>query len=211
MEQQQTGQLAEMIRANPAMRRGHLRRRCELCQQAWDCPEAFEWLEEQLVEQTLTQQEIANELRRRWAIDVTQAQVSRHKTRHFDPMLVELRERVMGHQAAAQVFGDVSPEELARIEAQLAIMDARERLEDCENDELAAKLHASIARLAAMLDRAAMTPLEMERLDAAVREKAAQAQQEEDRVKQLVVEFARQYAPDLVKRLAAVDVERGEG
>lgn len=197
-------ELAARLREDEAGRLRYRRRGCEICDAAVVNPEAFWWVEEQLLLGELTQQEIAAGACGQ-GLEITQSQVSVHKRRHFDPRVAEWRESAQRQAAALAVLGTLEPEQMALVEAQMALVDARQRLAECDDPELAAKLHGSIARLSAVVDRAAVTPLELEKLDLINRQKAALAAQEEAKVRELVVAWVREHKPRLLPEFAEVD------
>lgn len=205
-------EMLRVIRENPALREMFRRRGCEICDLAQTEPEAYLFVEEEVIAPTMTQQGVAEALRARWGVEVTQSQVSNHKTRHVDPAIAEYREQAIAHRAALSVLGTIKPGEQAVVAAQLALMDAQKRLEalpETGDEKAAGILQGSIAKLSAFLDKSERTPLELQQLEAIVREKEALAAQAEERVEELAVEWLRENAPEVYARFAAQAEEEG--
>ncbi|MBI2299832.1 MAG: hypothetical protein HYU66_12970 [Armatimonadetes bacterium] len=195
--------LAAEFREHPLLRTGHWQPRCDLCRLAQTQPEAYDWLEGELISPTMTQEEIAAQLWLRWRVEADQPQISNHKCKHVDPMLAEWRKRFVTRRAVVTAAGDLSPADMATAEAQIAIMDLQEAREQAEDPEIKAKLAASIAALARVLLSGAIAPAKIEHAELQVKREAAEAELAEGNLADELVAFVTAHRPGLLPWLAA--------
>ncbi len=153
--------MASLLRSlyqNPLLPTPHWQPRCELCRLRYDSPDDYAWLTRQLTGldagQPLTQAEMAAELERRTGLSITQAQVSRHKTKHLNPSLQDAIESMTGHLVMLEHFAGMDPAEMAVGYTKLALAKVGQLLSEADNAKAAAPLASSQAALAALLLKA---------------------------------------------------------
>ena len=202
--------LVQDIAAHPLLRTGHWHGQCHLCQLARTNEEAYIWLETQLIEGVLTQQQLATELGQRWGIKADQPQISNHKCKHVDPQLAELRERWIGHRAMLEVMGERAPEEVAVVEAERAIMKLSDLLHSIDLDpKNAAGLGATIGTLSRALLTGAQVPAKIDHLELQVGEARIREQLAAGELGEALVAFVREHRPELLPLLEQPAPEAG--
>jgi len=154
--------MASLLRSlyqNPLLPTPHWQPRCELCRLRYDSPEDYAWLTRQLTgmedgERPLTQAQMAAELECRTGLSITQAQISRHKTKHLNPSLQDAIESMTGHLVMLEHFAGMDEGEMAVGYLKLALAKTGQLLSEADNAKAAAPLASSQASVAAVLLRA---------------------------------------------------------
>jgi len=188
--------------------------RCELCAIARTDPEAYTWINTEILRGALTQVQICQEIEARFGLRVKQAQVSVHKTRHLLPDIQRAYDQVAALSAIAHLYGDVSPRELAEIAQKTALIQLSAELNRVGD----ATTKANLARTIGALGRN-LQGLTREDLDAEGQALANQLDQirlatEQGQLGEIVIAELTRRAPHLVPALVAAfaDVEeKGSG
>lgn len=198
----------DALRENRFVPTTHWQPRCELCRLMRDRAEAFEWLSRELRLAKLTQQQIADGLRERFEVEVTQSQVSTHKTRHFDPDWEDAHETFVASRAMLQFCGDMPPEQMAVVYAQLAIMTLGAKLRDAP-PKVAAPIGNAIAALSRALQTGSKLPHELDQAALDVHAARMRSMLAEGDLREAFVGYVEQHYPQLLPALAGVEQSDG--
>jgi len=198
--------------AHPAIPTPSWEPRCKLCRLARDLPEAYEFVTQESLGGTSTQQQIADELLARWGVTVKQKQISVHLTDHLKPDLRTAHETFVATQALITALGDVPAVELVQKVNQVALL---RMLQELEAKDLETKDKASLGRTIAALNNvmlaSAKTLPELEAIElenALTRVKLALAQ---GNYREAFAAYVESNFPHLVSALSAPATEPGEG
>lgn len=196
------------LRENRFIPTRHWQPRCELCRLMRDLPEAFEWLSRELRLAKLTQQQIADGLREQWGVEVTQGQVSTHRTRHFQPDWEDAHETFIASRALLQFCGDMPPDQMAVVYAQLAIMALGAQIKAAGPKE-AAGIGNAIAALSRALQTGSKLPAELDQAALDVHTARMRSMLAEGDLREAFVGYVEQHYPQLLPALAGG--ETGDG
>lgn len=192
---------------NPLLRQGHLHRGCHICDLAWTHPEVYDWSEQAILDGLLTQAEIAAELTARTGQRFDQPQVSNHRSRHLTPMLHEYRAAFAAQMASLSVFGELGPEQMAVVNAQLTSMKLQQAIDqldasDADNAPLLAKLATAQATVDKALQTAVKTTHEVDGLQHANRQAEIAEQLAEGQYQEAFAAWVEENHPHIAALLA---------
>lgn len=135
--------------------------RCDLCKLWRDQPEASSWLTEALMNMSLPQEQIAAELASRWAIETTQPQLSRHRTRHLLPDLRSAHETFLAAAVVLEQYGDMPAIELGEKAAKVMIIRLMQRSEEA-GEKTVGGIGAAVAKLIEALQKGKAAEIDLQ-------------------------------------------------
>lgn len=194
--------ITQALQASNLLPTPHWQARCDVCRLRRTNPAAYDWSTVALLEGTLTQQEIADELAARWDVHFTQPQLSNHKTNHLDPTLADAFETFLGHAMMLEALGDISPEQQAVAYAQLALIEMGNRLKAAGDKEVAS-IASAIASLSKAIQTGVKVPAELQNLAQSVQKTELEAAVAAGEYEEGLFQHFKQFYPDLLPVLEA--------
>lgn len=194
--------ITQAMQASNLIPTPHWQPRCDVCRLRKTNPEAYNWSTFALLDGTLTQEEIAAEMLSRWGIALTQPQLSNHKTKHLDPSLSDAFETFLGHSMMLEALGDMPPEQMAVVYAQIALIEMGQKLKSVGNKE-AAGVASAMASLSKAIQTGVKIPAELQSLVQSVRKTELETAVAAGNYEEGLFQHFKQFYPDLLPLLEA--------